>query len=43
MTEGPFCYTQGAAGEQMAKKGILVTGGTGLVGAYAVGMLLERG
>jgi UDP-glucose 4-epimerase len=27
----------------MAKKGILVTGGTGLVGAYAVGMLLDRG
>ena len=27
----------------MAQKGILVTGGTGLVGAYAVGMLLERG
>jgi len=27
----------------MSKKGILVTGGTGLVGAYAVGMLLERG
>jgi len=27
----------------MAHKGILVTGGTGLVGAYAVGMLLERG
>ena len=27
----------------MAKKGILVTGGTGLVGAYSVGMLLERG
>src|ERR671918_417944 len=27
----------------MAKQGILVTGGTGLVGAYAVGMLLERG
>ena len=27
----------------MVKKGILVTGGTGLVGAYAVGMLLERG
>ena len=27
----------------MAKKGILVTGGTGLVGAYAVNMLLERG
>jgi UDP-glucose 4-epimerase len=27
----------------MAKRGILVTGGTGLVGAYAVGMLLERG
>ncbi|MBI2232255.1 MAG: hypothetical protein HYU46_24565 [Deltaproteobacteria bacterium] len=27
----------------MAKKGILVTGGTGLVGAYALGMLLERG
>ena len=27
----------------MANKGILVTGGTGLVGAYAVGMLLERG
>jgi UDP-glucose 4-epimerase len=26
----------------MAKKGILVTGGTGLVGAYCVGMLLER-
>jgi UDP-glucose 4-epimerase len=26
----------------MADKGILVTGGTGLVGAYAVGMLLER-
>ena len=26
-----------------AHKGILVTGGTGLVGAYAVGMLLERG
>ena len=26
----------------MAKNGILVTGGTGLVGAYAVGMLLER-
>ena len=27
----------------MAQKGILVTGGTGLVGAYSVGMLLERG
>jgi len=27
----------------MAKKGILVTGGSGLVGAYAVQMLLERG
>ena len=27
----------------MSKKGILVTGGTGLVGAYAVGMLLDRG
>jgi UDP-glucose 4-epimerase len=27
----------------VAKKAILVTGGTGLVGAYAVGMLLERG
>ena len=27
----------------MARKGILVTGGTGLVGAYAVGMLLDRG
>jgi UDP-glucose 4-epimerase len=27
----------------MPDKGILVTGGTGLVGAYAVGMLLERG
>jgi UDP-glucose 4-epimerase len=27
----------------MASKGILVTGGSGLVGAYAVGMLLERG
>ena len=27
----------------MTNKGILVTGGTGLVGAYAVGMLLERG
>ena len=27
----------------MAKKGILITGGSGLVGAYAVGMLLERG
>jgi UDP-glucose 4-epimerase len=27
----------------MATKGILVTGGSGLVGAYAVGMLLERG
>jgi nucleoside-diphosphate-sugar epimerase len=27
----------------MAKKGILITGGTGLVGAYAAGMLLERG
>lgn len=27
----------------MAKKGILVTGGSGLVGAYAVGMLLSRG
>ena len=26
----------------MASKGILVTGGTGLVGAYAVAMLLER-
>jgi UDP-glucose 4-epimerase len=26
-----------------AQKGILVTGGTGLVGAYAVGMLLQRG
>ncbi|HEU4342670.1 MAG TPA: NAD-dependent epimerase/dehydratase family protein, partial [Candidatus Binatia bacterium] len=26
----------------MANKGILVTGGTGLVGAYAVAMLLER-
>src|SRR4029453_9078895 len=27
----------------MAKKGSLITGGTGLVGAYATGMLLERG
>ena len=27
----------------MAKKGILVTGGSGLVGAYAVAMLQERG
>ena len=27
----------------MAQKGILITGGTGLVGAYATGMLLERG
>ncbi len=27
----------------MAKKGILITGGTGLVGAYAVGMLQDRG
>ena len=27
----------------MAKKGILITGGTGLVGDYATGMLLERG
>ena len=27
----------------MSKKGILVTGGTGLVGSYTVGMLLERG
>lgn len=27
----------------MARKGILITGGTGLVGAYAAGMLLERG
>jgi UDP-glucose 4-epimerase len=27
----------------MAKKAILVTGGSGLVGAYAVAMLLERG
>lgn len=27
----------------MARKGILVTGGSGLVGAYVVGMLLERG
>ncbi|MFQ5851406.1 MAG: NAD-dependent epimerase/dehydratase family protein [Candidatus Binatia bacterium] len=27
----------------MAQRGILVTGGTGLVGAYLVGMLLERG
>ena len=27
----------------MAKKGILVTGGTGLVGVYTVGMLLDRG
>jgi UDP-glucose 4-epimerase len=27
----------------VAQKRILVTGGTGLVGAYAVGMLLERG
>ena len=27
----------------MVQKGILVTGGTGLVGAYAVGMLLDRG
>lgn len=27
----------------MASKAILVTGGTGLVGAYVVGMLLERG
>jgi UDP-glucose 4-epimerase len=27
----------------MAKNGILITGGTGLVGAYATGMLLERG
>ena len=27
----------------MAKKGILITGGSGLVGAYATGMLLDRG
>jgi UDP-glucose 4-epimerase len=27
----------------MENKGILITGGTGLVGAYAVGMLMERG
>ncbi len=27
----------------MAKKGILVTGGTGLVGVYTVGLLLDRG
>jgi len=27
----------------MARNGILVTGGTGLVGAYVVGSLLERG
>lgn len=27
----------------MAKRGILITGGSGLVGAYAVSMLLERG
>ncbi|MBM4298090.1 MAG: GDP-mannose 4,6-dehydratase [Deltaproteobacteria bacterium] len=27
----------------MASKGILITGGSGLVGAYAVKMLLERG
>lgn len=27
----------------MAKKGILITGGSGLVGAYSVNMLLERG
>jgi UDP-glucose 4-epimerase len=27
----------------MAKKGILITGGSGLVGVYAVAMLLERG
>jgi UDP-glucose 4-epimerase len=27
----------------MASKGILITGGSGLVGAYAVGMLLDRG
>ena len=27
----------------MTGKGILITGGSGLVGAYAVGMLLERG
>jgi UDP-glucose 4-epimerase len=27
----------------MAKKGILITGGSGLVGAYSVGMLLDRG
>jgi nucleoside-diphosphate-sugar epimerase len=27
----------------MAKRGILITGGSGLVGAYAVNMLLERG
>ena len=27
----------------MAVKGILITGGSGLVGAYAVGMLLDRG
>lgn len=27
----------------MARKGILVTGGSGLVGAYVVGMLLEKG
>ena len=27
----------------MANKGILITGGSGLVGAYAVQMLLERG
>ena len=27
----------------MANNGILITGGSGLVGAYAVNMLLERG
>jgi nucleoside-diphosphate-sugar epimerase len=27
----------------MAQKGILITGGSGLVGAYATGMLLDRG
>jgi nucleoside-diphosphate-sugar epimerase len=30
-------------GIDMAKKGILITGGSGLVGAYAVAMLQERG
>ena len=45
LTENSICGTRSRLKKEiyMPKKAILVTGGSGLVGAYAVGMLLERG